>query len=92
SGLLEVLDWRVTVVTDHPMPAADQLAMLPLDAGSAVVIASQGHYDEPALEVALGTPAAYIGLISSSRRAETVLGYLRDRGADESDLARVKVP
>ena len=45
-----------------------------------------------ALEAALATSAAYVGLISSSRRSENVLGYLRDRGVSEADLARVTVP
>jgi xanthine dehydrogenase accessory factor len=90
AGLLGVLDWRVTVLSDGDVGA--DLASLALDAGSAVVVASQGHYDEPALEAALASPAGYIGLIASTRRAENVLGYLRDRGAGDSQIRRVRVP
>ena len=90
AGLIEVLDWRVTVVSDAD--PAGELGGLDLDVGGAVVVASQGHYDEPALEAALATKAGYIGLIASQRRAETVLGYLRDRGSSDEDLSRVRVP
>jgi xanthine dehydrogenase accessory factor len=63
-----------------------------VDARSFVVVATQGHYDEAALEQALGTSAAYIGLVASRTRAEGVLGYLRDRGMREDALARVHAP
>lgn len=47
----------------------------------AVIVASQGHYDEEALEVALRHDgSAYIGLVASKRRGATVLGYLEGRG------------
>ena len=92
TGLLEVLDWRVSVITDDGGTAAEQLNALDIDETTSVVVASQGHYDEPVLEAALATPAGYVGLISSLRRAENVLGYLRDRGVAESDARRVHVP
>jgi xanthine dehydrogenase accessory factor len=55
-------------------------------------VATQGHYDEAALEAALATPAAYVGLVASRRRAEAVLGYLRDRGVSDVQFARVHAP
>ena len=57
-----------------------------------VVVATQGHNDEDALIRALATPAAYVGLVASRRRAASVLGYLRDRGIAEDALARVHAP
>ena len=63
-----------------------------VDERSFVVVATQGHYDEDALERALGTPAAYVGLVASRKRAEAVLGYLRDRGVSDDALARVHAP
>ena len=68
-----------------------------LDLGGAterdfVVVATQGHYDEAALEAALATPAGYVGLVASRKRADTVLEYLRAGGADEAALARVHAP
>src|SRR6266566_7057019 len=47
---------------------------------------------EDALRAALATPAAYVGLVASRKRAGSVLGYLRDRGASDDDLARVRAP
>jgi xanthine dehydrogenase accessory factor len=95
------LDWRVTVVDDgatpddHPMAGnvIGRIAMpSEVDHATAVVVATQGHYDEPALEAALATDAGYIGLVASPRRAGTVLGYLRDRGLGDDQLARVVAP
>ena len=64
-----------------------------VDERSFVVVATQGHYDEAALEQALATPASYIGLVASRKRAESVLGYLRDRGAsDEASRACTRPP
>ena len=59
---------------------------------SYVVVASQGHYDEPALEAALATPAAYIGLVASEKRATSVKAWLRDRGFPDEALARLRSP
>lgn len=74
------------VVTELDLSAAE------VGAGSFVIVATQGHYDEDALEQALRTPAAYVGLVASRRRADAVIGYLRDRGVPEEDLARVHAP
>jgi xanthine dehydrogenase accessory factor len=99
--LAKALDWRVTVVDDggtaENYPEADHVLkklIMPPDvtASTAILVATQGHYDEPALEAALGTDAGYIGLVASRRRAETVLGYLRDRGIREDLLDRVNAP
>lgn len=99
--LAKALDWRVTVVDDggtaDDYPDADHVLkklIMPPDViqSTAILVATQGHYDEPALEAAIETDAGYIGLIASRRRAETVLGYLRDRGVDEEQLHRVVAP
>jgi xanthine dehydrogenase accessory factor len=44
----------------------------------AVVVASQGHYDEPALETVLRAGAPYVGLLASRKRGETVRAWLRE--------------
>lgn len=96
------LGWRTVVVDDggtaDDYPDAGRV-LTTLDLGPAgvsdrsfVVVATQGHYDEEALERALATPAAYVGLVASRKRAEAVLGYLRDRGVSEEALARVHAP
>jgi xanthine dehydrogenase accessory factor len=82
--------------SDHP--GADRVvnsldfSQASVDVGSFVVVATQGHYDEEALERALATPAAYVALVASHKRAAAVLGYLRDRGVPDNALARVHAP
>jgi xanthine dehydrogenase accessory factor len=44
------------------------------------------------LERALRIPAAYVGLVASRRRAQSVLARLRRQGVPEADLARVQAP
>lgn len=84
--LAGALGWRVT--------ALDENLDFPQDItrSAAVIVATQGHFDEPALEASLSTEAGYIGLVASAKRAMTVLGYLRDRGTSEADLQRVHAP
>jgi xanthine dehydrogenase accessory factor len=95
------LGWTVTVIDDDGDPSdhldtAEVVTTLtmPPETSSAtlIVVATQGHYDEPALEAALQTKAGYIGLVASERRAETVLGYLKDRGMSQSQLDRITAP
>ena len=59
---------------------------------SAVVVATQGHYDEDSLAWAASTNAAHIGLVASARRAETLLDHLRAIGVSDEDRARVRAP
>jgi xanthine dehydrogenase accessory factor len=59
---------------------------------SYVVIATQGAYDEEALAVLIDTPACYIGLVASGKRAATIFQYLRDKGVPPELLQRVKCP
>ncbi|HEX9124428.1 MAG TPA: XdhC family protein, partial [Actinomycetota bacterium] len=102
AALGSALGWPTVVVDDggraEDYPGAGRVVTsLDLDAAAAtersfVVVATQGHYDEDALQRALETPAAYVGLVASRKRAEAVLGYLRDRGVPEEALARVHAP
>ncbi len=86
AALATGLGWRSVLVEDGADLGAD------VDERSYVVVATQGHFDEDALEHALATPAAYVGLVASRKRADAVLGYLRDRGVAEEALARVHAP
>ncbi|MDH5223965.1 MAG: XdhC family protein [Actinomycetota bacterium] len=93
------LEWRTLAIDDgddvsgHEADAViASLDLGDVDGRSFIVVATQGHYDEDALERALDTPAAYVGLVASAKRAEAVLGYLRDRGVPEDRIARVHAP
>ncbi|MGW4485260.1 XdhC family protein [Amycolatopsis sp. NPDC004368] len=59
---------------------------------SFVVVATQGHHDEEALQRALAARPAYVGLVGSRRRGQGVLGYLAERGVAADALERVQVP
>jgi xanthine dehydrogenase accessory factor len=62
-----------------------------LEAGgpdSAVVVASQGHYDEDALEIVLARPAGYVGLVASRKRGATVRATLEQSGTPNLSALR----
>jgi xanthine dehydrogenase accessory factor len=84
--LAAALGWRIELVDGPDFSAAD------VDARSVVVIATQGHGDEEAVERAVAAFPAYVGLVASRRRGESVLGYLADRGVPQNLLDRVRAP
>jgi xanthine dehydrogenase accessory factor len=47
---------------------------------AAAIVASQGHYDEQALETIVKAGARYVGLVASRKRGATVKAYLQDAG------------
>ena len=96
------LDWDVAVIddggdpADHPDPTLVRttldLAGLGVGPATAIVVATQGHYDDLALEAALGTDAGYVGLVAAGKRASATLELLRQRGLSDEQLARVTAP
>jgi len=57
------------------------------------VVASQGHYDESALETLLtGEPVAFVGLLASRKRGADVLGILAQQGIAADRIASVRNP
>ncbi|HUG86994.1 MAG TPA: XdhC family protein [Euzebya sp.] len=76
---------------DSRSVAAPELGGPAPDPATAVVVASQGHYDDLALRSALATDAGYIGLVASRKRAHTLLELLRPEVGEEA-LARVHAP
>jgi xanthine dehydrogenase accessory factor len=60
-------------------------------AGNVVaVVASQGHYDEEALETILGRDVPYVGLVASRKRGDQVRATLEQSGVQGT--ARVRYP
>jgi xanthine dehydrogenase accessory factor len=101
--MAQVIGWRAVLVDadggsveDHPMAervvSGLDLKEAGVDSRSLVVVATQGHHDEEAVEQALLAGPAYVGLVGSRQRAASVLGYLADRGLSKEVLDRVKVP
>lgn len=84
--LARALGWRTDLRDADVFSAAD------VGARSMVVVATQGHGDEEAVETAVSAAPAYLGLVASQRRGEAVLGYLAERGVPAAQLERVRVP
>jgi xanthine dehydrogenase accessory factor len=82
--LAAVLGWRAELL--------DEITSADANHRSIVVVATQGHHDEEALEQAIAARPVYVALVGSRRRGETVLGYLADRGLPAEQLERVHVP
>ena len=59
---------------------------------SYVVVATQGAYDEAALEAVIDTGACYIGLVASEKRASSIFQYLCNRGISPALQQRVSCP
>jgi xanthine dehydrogenase accessory factor len=58
------------------------------DGGTPAVVASQGHYDEQALETILRRGAAYVGLVASRTRGVAVKAWLAERGVPGVETIR----
>ena len=86
ADLARTLGWRTALLDGPEFSAADA------DESSMVVVATQGHGDEHAVEQAVAARPAYLGLVGSAKRGAAVLGYLADRGVPQEQLDRVHVP
>lgn len=80
----------VELVGSWPDEALDALA---IDARTAVVtLTHDSKLDDPALMVALRSPAFYIGALGSGRTHAKRLDRLRDQGLTEAELKRIHAP
>ena len=95
--------WRVSIfdpIADpDAFPGAERVIVgtdiSGLDPGvaPAVVVATQGIWDEEALAAALTREASYVGLVASPTRAAVVRAWLRDEaGVPEERLAALRAP
>lgn len=104
ASVANALGWRTVIVDDEGGSFSDHAAAdrvvnslnlkedVGVGANSYVVVATLGHYDEDALEAALATDAAYVGLVASRKRAGTVMEFLRGNGVGEESLKRIHAP
>jgi len=61
--------------------------------GVSVAVVTRGHSeDEACMRAVMSTGADYVGLIGSKRRTRIVLERLREAGADEESLNKVRAP
>ena len=67
-------------------------SVLPKSNQRFVVVASRGQFDEEAVEQALRSNPAYIGLLANKKRAQEILRSLDLKGLPQEKLAKVRVP
>jgi xanthine dehydrogenase accessory factor len=97
-----VADGREAFLSRERFPDADELvlawpeeafARVGLDAATYVCVLSHDpKFDEPALEIALRSPAAYIGVIGSRKTQAARRERLKAAGFSERELARMRGP
>jgi xanthine dehydrogenase accessory factor len=81
---------RVAISTDWPDEAMTALAP---DARTAVVtLTHDPKLDDPALEVALRSPAFYVGSLGSRRTHAKRVARLAEAGLTEAEIARIHAP
>jgi xanthine dehydrogenase accessory factor len=97
-----VCDARPVFATKARFPEADEvitewphryLSRITVDERTVIcVLTHDPKFDVPLLEVALRTPAAYIGAMGSRRTHDDRLARLREAGLTEAELARLRSP
>ncbi|HKY31725.1 MAG TPA: XdhC family protein [Candidatus Polarisedimenticolia bacterium] len=97
-----VIDDRPDFANRERFPEADAALVLPLQSAfehlaigpeDHVVAVTRGHqHDEPVIEQALRTKAAYIGMIGSRRKVAILWRRLEARGVSRQELQRVHAP
>ena len=97
-----VADGRPAFLTRERFPDADQLILawpeaafeqIGLDASCYVCILSHDpKFDEPAMQLALRSPARYIGAIGSRKTQASRREWLRSEGFSDEQIARVHGP
>ena len=95
--------WRVSIFDPVADPAAfpsaervvvgSGIVATEPAANPAIVVATQGVWDEEALAAALSRNAAYVGLVASPTRAAVVRAWLREEGGiPDERLAALRAP
>jgi len=90
ATLAESAGYDVAVLPGDAVAAA--LRGLALGPDSSVVVATHGELDEDALTQVLATPAGYISLVASRKRAASIMATLHHRGVPRPHLDRLKAP
>ncbi|MFA5895665.1 MAG: NTP transferase domain-containing protein [Thermoplasmata archaeon] len=102
SGMGRLLGYHVVLAAPkatrdaHPDAddVLDDLERLATAVGrdTSVVVATMGKYDETALRALASSPATYVGLVASRKRASVVLESLRKAGVAPDAVERIRSP
>lgn len=97
-----VIDDRPEFACRERFPEADEIVVEGIEEALAgfritprtyIVIATREHrYDEVALEKVVASEAAYIGMVGSRNKVETIFNHLRAKGVTAEMLSRVRAP
>jgi len=97
-----VVDDREAYANKERYPSADEVKVLAFDTlfdhihvtdKSYIAILTRGHaHDRTVLKYALATDAAYIGMVSSSRKRALLFKSLEDEGCSRERLEQVRTP
>ncbi|MEO8954135.1 MAG: XdhC family protein [Ktedonobacteraceae bacterium] len=86
SRLAAVLNFAVSQLLN------DDLSKVQLTEQTYTIVATHGLYDEEVLAQVLRSPARYVGMVGSRKRAEACRVYLRSVGLTEAQIARLRTP
>ena len=97
-----VVDDRPEFANQDRFPEADEIiaqdfslafSRLKVNRSSYITIVTRGHlYDETVLEWAVNTDAAYVGMIGSKKKNDTIFSNLRSKGVSKKLLESVHAP
>lgn len=78
---------------DADMVLADlDFSQMKINPQTVIVVSTQGHQDEEAVEAALRTTATYVAFVASKVKAARIVEYLKERGLTDSRLAALRAP
>jgi len=99
---IAVIDDRAEFANTERFPEAEMVladdftkafSKLKIDKTSYIVIVTRGHqHDELVLDMALGTPAKYIGMIGSKTKVKATYSHLLAKGVPKEKLDSVHSP
>jgi xanthine dehydrogenase accessory factor len=102
TKLAKAINYTVSVVAaeaDHEnFPDADKvladldLSQIKINPQTHIVVSTQGHQDEEAVEAALRSAATYVAFVASKVKAARIVEYLKERGITDSRLVALRAP
>jgi xanthine dehydrogenase accessory factor len=102
TKLGKTIDYTVSVAAPEArrenFPDADlvqtdlDLSQMKITPRTFIVVSTQGHQDEEALETALRSSASYVAFVASKVKAAKTVEYLKERGLTAPRLAQLRAP
>jgi xanthine dehydrogenase accessory factor len=80
------LNWTVKLIDVNDFTGGEVIP------NSWVIIATQGHGDEEAIELALTKNPSYLGVVASRKRGQVVKDYLASRKVSAEQIDKIRIP